>query len=89
MDERTGNGACLGSLLGMAAGLTGAVWGGYELGSAINDAIGVQSTVGRGALDFLVMSTLAAPAIGLGSYVGLMVGGIAGALTSPRDEYRF
>lgn len=87
MDRQTGTGACLGSAVGIAAGLVGAVWGGYELGTAINDAINVQSTVGRGALDLIVMSVLAAPAMGIGSYVGLIAGGLAGSLVSTEDSY--
>jgi hypothetical protein len=65
---------CLGA--GLIAGATGTIWGGYELGSAINDLIGVTSTVGRGALDLLVMGSLAVPSFSIGVGGGLAAAGL-------------
>ena len=79
-------GTATGVVLGVAAGLVGAtvatVWGGYELGSAINDALNVTSMVGRGALDLVTMGVVAGPLYAVGFGGGALVGGAAGAAYS-------
>lgn len=82
--------ALVGAEIGEAIGFLGAaavtIWGGYELGSAINDALHITGTVGRGALDLLVMSIIARPAFGWGIYGGRIIGGEIGAISHPIIE---
>ncbi len=70
--------------IGVALGLVGAsvatFWGGYEVGSVINDYIGITSTVGRGAVDIVTMGIIAAPAYRMGIFGGAAVGGVVGGL---------
>lgn len=76
--------AAAGAILGFAAGGIGAtvgtIWGGYEIGSAINDAINLSNGFARGLVDVMMMGIVAGPcySIGLigGPVVGASVGGI-------------
>ena len=80
LKDTAGLGAQTGCALGVLGGAVAIVVGGYELGSAINDAIGVSNTIGRGALDLI---TIGAVAKYVGVYVigaGMISGGAAGGL---------
>lgn len=80
----------IGVLLGLGAGVVGAtvgtIWGGYEIGSAINNALEIESTVGRGALDLLVMGIIAGPVYAVGIYGGMAAGAAIGAIAHPIIE---
>jgi hypothetical protein len=86
MRDDVGCGMFLGAGIGVLAGLVGTAWGGYEIGSAINDALNITGTVGRGALDLVVMGVVAGPAVGLGFYGGLALGGLSGVISNPIIE---
>ena len=85
-----GDKASVGAVIGVIAGGVGATvatfWGGYELGSAINDALHLTNTIGRGALDLVVMGLVAGPAYSIGLYGGMVAGGAIGAVAHPVIE---
>lgn len=72
------NGAIGGIVVGGLVGAVASIWGGYELGTMINDYFEFQNTVGRGALDVLVMGVLASPIVpttaAIGSATGVFLG---------------
>lgn len=74
-------GAGVTGLVGALAGAGVAVWGGYEIGTAVNNYIGLTGTGGRAVIDLVVMGVAAGPCIGLGFWTGAIVGGLAGAAT--------
>ena len=80
------DGADIGAAIGFVGAAVATIWGGYELGSAINDALHITSPVGRGALDLVVMCVVARPAFGLGFYGGMVTGKAIGAISHPIIE---
>jgi len=83
------NAAKKGGLVGLAIGTTvstvATIWGGYEVGTLINDYIGLQNTFLRGTLDFTVMCMAAKPIFYIGLYgatgIGLAMGAISESAT--------
>jgi hypothetical protein len=70
-------GAGIGLLAGGVIGTIATIKGGYEIGSAVNDALEISNIWGRATLDLTVM-TLAAPfAIGAGLIGGYISGGLS------------
>ncbi|MEI7719023.1 MAG: hypothetical protein WCI72_04090 [archaeon] len=65
-------------LYGSAVGCVGAtvatVWGGYEIGSTLNDALHITNFIGRGALDLFMMGLVAVPAYSAGFKGGAVCG---------------
>ncbi len=58
-------------------------FGGYELGSAINDYLQIQNTFARGTLDFLTFAIISGPAATAGYITGMGTGAIVGAISHP------
>ncbi|MBU1111343.1 MAG: hypothetical protein ABIG93_03835 [archaeon] len=75
-------------MLCVGAGFVGAsiatFWGGYEIGTAINDAMNIESTVGRGTLDVLVMGVIAVPSYSTGILGGAIVDALYNRFTRNR-----
>jgi len=69
-------GQFFGSWAGMALGVAGTIWGGYELGECVSYVVGLENVVARGAIDFGTMAFLAKPAIKVGYFVGYVAGGL-------------
>jgi hypothetical protein len=90
--EGTKIGGGAGVVLGGLAATVATIWGGYEIGSVINDAINLQNDVGRGVLDVVVMGLVAGPAYAAGIYGGLAagagVGAIGGAISNGYKKLR-
>jgi len=86
LGEKAGVGAVVGVVAGGIGATVATFWGGYELGSVINDALHLTNTVGRGALDLVVMSVVAGPAYSAGIYCGMIAGGAIGAASHPVIE---
>jgi hypothetical protein len=86
--EKTVAGALSGAVIGAVAATVGTIWGGYELGTAINDALHITNTAARGSLDFLTMCIIAGPAYSIGTNVGaglgIAFGGLYAYLTKSR-----
>lgn len=81
-DEKISIGAELGAMAGGMAATVGILWGGYELGSMINDALHFTNTFGRGVVDFTMIGVLVAgPAYITAGCVGMAIGGAVGAAT--------
>lgn len=71
----------LGSLLGGLTGAAVAVYGGYEIGTAVNNYVGLTNTLGRGIVDLVAMGFAMGPCAGIGFYGGMGLGAIIGAAT--------
>jgi hypothetical protein len=88
LDTKTGMaaGAVIGTVTGVVGATLATFWGGYEIGTAINDAIHLQATVGRMAVDLVSMGVIAGPCYSVGIWGGMAaggaVGGVAGAIKS-------
>jgi hypothetical protein len=82
-EEKAAAGVLLGAVGGIATGAAVTIIGGYEIGSAINNWIGLTGSVGRGIVDLVIMGVIAGPAVGFGFYGGMAVGGITGAVINP------
>jgi len=67
-------GAKTGFVLGGLAGFAGGIWGGYELGTCINNALEFSNTIGRATLDAIVMVFTTPTAMGLGAFGGAFLG---------------
>jgi hypothetical protein len=74
------SGTDIGILTGVVAATVATFWGGYEVGSAINDKLGVDGLVGRATLDAFVMGALAAPSYAAGICGGFYSGQILDCL---------
>ncbi len=72
-------GAILGGLTGLVLGAGVTVVGGYEIGTALNNYIGLSGNVGRAMVDLVVMGVAAGPCLSIGFYSGAAVGGLTGA----------
>lgn len=72
-----------GGLVGAIVGVGGTIWGGYELGSLINDRLGVSNTFARGTLDAGIMGIiyLVIPIHRCASYSGMVIGSRLGTAT--------
>ena len=70
-------GACIGPVMGA---ITTAI-GGYEIGTAINNHIGLVNHLGRGTLDAAVTVPLLLPGTALGRYIGTRIGIIISMIT--------
>lgn len=84
--ERAGAGFIAGAVVGGLAATAGTIWGGYEIGTAINDALNVSATVGRGVIDLLVMGAVASPVYVAGIWGGGAIGAGLGALIPSRKN---
>ena len=78
--EKARCGAIGGAIMGVALGTAAGLYGGYEIGSAINNALEITNTFGRGALDLVVMGITTPPAAGIGFWGGMATGTAAGGL---------
>lgn len=79
-------GATIGAITGGLAATVGTIWGGYELGTIINDHFDIYNSIARGALDLIVMGFMVAPAFTIGIYGGMTIGGALGATSHPLIE---
>lgn len=71
---RNNPGLRAGLYAGFAVGTIATIWGGYEVGTTLNDAWEISTTIGRTSLDLVVMGFLAKPLIELGSVLGGGIG---------------
>ncbi|MBI5065389.1 hypothetical protein HZA97_04065 [Candidatus Woesearchaeota archaeon] len=71
----------LGSLVGALLGAGATVYAGYEIGTAVNNYVGLTNTLGRGVIDLIAMGVAAGPCMGIGFYGGMGLGAIVGAAT--------
>ena len=79
-------GAVVGGTVGFLGGCVVAGYGGYEIGSAINDYLHINGDIGRGLLDMIVVGLIASPALYAGAIVGAGAGGVVGAVCHPFIE---
>ena len=86
LDDTAASGAIIGTIAGTVGATVATFWGGYEIGSAINDALHLTNIIGRGALDLVVMGTIAGPAYLIGVYGGAAAGGLIGIVAHPVIE---
>jgi hypothetical protein len=80
IDNRVEGGCSIGMIGGGVAGAVATVWGGYEIGEAINNAIGLDGYVGRQVVDLITIATVATPVIIAGVGVGFGLGVAGGFL---------
>ena len=62
------------------------IWGGYELGSTINDYLKITNNLGRGTLDIIMMGLIAKPAFKTCFCSGAIIGSAIGAISHPIIE---
>jgi len=76
-------GVVAGGVFGFATGATASIWGGYEVGTMINDKLEFTNDLGRAAIDIVMMSVLASPVLPITTWGGVSLGAASGAILHP------
>ena len=76
----------VGGTIGVVGSTIATIWGGYELGSLINDTLNLSNSFGRGTMDLVTMAVISRPIYSTGWAAGIIAGKITGALYHPVIE---
>lgn len=83
LGKKTEMGGLIGFCAGPTIGMVAAGIGGYELGTAINNSLGLTNHLGRATLDTILMYMSLYPGAVIGRYAGALTGAISGAVSHP------
>ena len=80
LEERVTMSIAVGGGIGAVAGTVGTIWGGYELGSVVNDYLQITGMMGRAAIALVAMGRVAGPVYSLTVGMGVLGGTVTGFL---------
>ena len=80
-DYEIRRGLAVGVITGFLGATVVTLWGGYEVGSAVNDSLHLTNVFARTAVNLATMGIVAGPAYVVGYYGGMIAGGLGATVS--------